>query len=65
MTVADLIAFLKQVQSERSNNTPVYLRINDRDLEIDTLQFVRDKVNAGKAADTVYVCARKEYPGVF
>lgn len=65
MTVTDLIDFLKQVQSERSKNTLVYLRINDKDLfEISSLQFVRDKVFGEKVKDCVYVCARMKYPGV-
>lgn len=64
MTVAELIDFFRQIQSVKSNSTPVVLRLGDKDLEIESLQFVRDKVLGEKVKDRVYVCARKEYPGV-
>lgn len=64
MTVAELIAFLKQIQSEKSNSTKVFLRVADKDFEIQTLLFSRDKPVGVRAEDTVYICARKEYPGV-
>ena len=64
MTVAELIDFFRQIQSVKSNSTPVVLRLGDKDLEIESLQFVRDKAFGEKVKDRVYVCARKEYPGV-
>lgn len=64
MTVAELIAFLKQIQSEKSTSTPVFLRVGDKDVEIGSLLFLRDKPLGGKSTDTVYLCARKTYPGV-
>ena len=64
MTVTELIAFLKQIQSEQSNNAPVVLRFGDKDLEIESLQFIRDKSLGEKIKDRVYVCARMKYPGV-
>ena len=64
MTVAELIAFLKQIQSEKINRTPVLLRIGGKDVEIASLLFSRDKPLGGKSTDTVYLCARKTYPEI-
>ena len=64
MTLAELIAFLQQIRTAKNENTVVLMRACNKDFEVESLQFVRDKPIGGKTKDAVYICARNSYPEV-